>query len=80
MTCNLHQSKLAQGEDVVAGVRTPEDISTLKEKMPHVYEEFVQKVRDLDINVGTGKFGAHMMVDLTNDGPVTILLESKREF
>ena len=31
----------AQGEDVVAGIRTPEDISTLKEKMPSVYEQFV---------------------------------------
>ena len=31
----------AQGEDVVAGIRTPEDISTLKEKMPQVYEQFV---------------------------------------
>ena len=45
-----------------------------------LYEEFVQKVKDLNINVGTGKFGAHMMVDLTNDGPVTILLESRKEF
>ena len=27
-----------------------------------------------------GQFGAHMMVDLTNDGPVTILLESNRTF
>lgn len=45
-----------------------------------LYEEFVQKVRNLGISVGTGKFGAHMMVDLTNDGPVTILLESKKEF
>ena len=45
-----------------------------------LYEEFVKKVRDLGINVGTGKFGAHMMVDLTNDGPVTILLESGKTF
>lgn len=45
-----------------------------------LYEEFIKKIRDLDINVGTGKFGAHMMVDLTNDGPVTILLESRKEF
>lgn len=45
-----------------------------------LYEEFVKKLRDLGINVGTGKFGAHMMVDLTNDGPVTILLESRKEF
>ena len=45
-----------------------------------LYEEFVKKVRDLGINVGTGKFGAHMMVYLTNDGPVTILLESGKSF
>ena len=45
-----------------------------------LYEEFVKKVKDQGINVGTGKFGAHMMVDLTNDGPVTILLESRKEF
>ena len=32
----------AQGEDVVAGVRTPEPISHLKEVMPHVYEEFTR--------------------------------------
>ena len=38
----------AQGEDVVAGVRTPEDISTLKEKMPHVYEEFVKTTEILE--------------------------------
>ena len=35
---------------------------------------------DLMIVTKTGKFGAHMMVDLTNDGPVTILLESNRDF
>ena len=31
-------------------------------------------------DVATGEFGAHMMVELTNDGPVTILLESKKAF
>lgn len=45
-----------------------------------LYEEFVQKIKNQGINVQIGKFGAHMMVDLTNDGPVTILLESKKEF
>lgn len=45
-----------------------------------LYEEFVEKVKNQGINVGTGKFGAHMMVDLINDGPVTILLESRKEF
>lgn len=45
-----------------------------------LYEEFVEKIKKQGINVGTGQFGAHMMVDLTNDGPVTILLESRKEF
>ena len=44
------------------------------------YEEFVEKLRAQGITVGTGVFGAHMMVELTNDGPVTILLESKKAF
>ena len=45
-----------------------------------LYEEFVEKLRAQGITVGTGEFGAHMMVELTNDGPVTILLESKKAF
>ena len=45
-----------------------------------LYEEFVEKLRTQGITVGTGEFGAHMMVELTNDGPVTILLESKKAF
>ena len=32
----------AQGEDVVAGIRTPEPIDTLKKEMPEVYEELVK--------------------------------------
>jgi len=45
-----------------------------------LYEEFIDKVRKEGIVTQTGMFGAHMMVDLTNDGPVTILLESNRDF
>ncbi|HSQ90354.1 D-aminoacyl-tRNA deacylase [Romboutsia sp.] len=45
-----------------------------------LYEEFVEKAKSQDVVVGTGEFGAHMMVDLTNDGPVTILLESNKSF
>ena len=32
----------AQGEDVVAGIRTPEDISTLKDIMPEVHDKFIE--------------------------------------
>ena len=45
-----------------------------------LYEEFIEKARKEGIVTKTGQFGAHMMVDLTNDGPVTILLESRKEF
>lgn len=38
----------AQGEDVVAGVRTPEEISRLKEEMPNIYEEFERIAKTLE--------------------------------
>jgi len=37
----------AQGEDVVAGVRTPQPISKLKEDMPEIYDEFEKIARTL---------------------------------
>ena len=45
-----------------------------------LYEEFIANAKSQGLNVGTGQFGAHMMVDLTNDGPVTILLDSSKSF
>ena len=41
-----------------------------------VYEAFVKALRAEGVPVETGVFGAHMQVELLNDGPVTILLES----
>ena len=38
----------AQGEDVVAGIRTPQPISTLKEEMPEVYEQFYETAKKLE--------------------------------
>jgi D-tyrosyl-tRNA(Tyr) deacylase len=40
-----------------------------------LYERFSAELRRLGITVETGMFGAHMAVELVNDGPVTILLE-----
>ena len=37
--------------------------------------EFAAALRDLGAQVATGQFGAHMQVELVNDGPVTVLLE-----
>ena len=44
------------------------------------YEKFVEKARRLGIKTETGIFGAHMDVKLNNNGPVTILLDSKKVF
>ncbi len=38
-------------------------------------EYFTQRLRDLGVPTQTGQFGAHMDVELCNDGPVTIMLE-----
>jgi D-tyrosyl-tRNA(Tyr) deacylase len=40
-------------------------------------DEFVEKARQLGIEVATGQFGANMNVSLTNQGPVTIIIDSK---
>jgi D-aminoacyl-tRNA deacylase len=42
-----------------------------------LFEKVVKSLRDLQINVQTGRFGANMQVKLTNDGPVTFLLDSR---
>jgi D-tyrosyl-tRNA(Tyr) deacylase len=39
-----------------------------------LYERFVQTLRDLGVRVETGVFGARMVVELVNDGPVTIVV------
>ncbi len=41
-----------------------------------VIDTFVDALRDLGVPVKTGRFGAHMLVELENDGPVTIVLDT----
>lgn len=45
-----------------------------------LYGAFVASVRGAGIPVGTGQFRTHMDVELVNDGPVTLLLDSKKQF
>ena len=45
-----------------------------------LYETFVAAVGGLGISVATGRFRQHMSVSLTNDGPVTLLLDTRGEF
>ena len=50
------------------------------EKGKALYEEFVRAVQAFGVVVETGIFQAHMSVELVNDGPVTILLDSDKLF
>jgi D-aminoacyl-tRNA deacylase len=42
-----------------------------------LYEQVVARARSQGISVATGEFGAHMQVELVNDGPVTVILETE---
>ena len=43
-------------------------------------DDFVRQARALGVTVATGRFGAMMDVELVNDGPVTLLLDSRKTF
>ncbi|MDM7321485.1 MAG: D-tyrosyl-tRNA(Tyr) deacylase [Fervidobacterium sp.] len=45
-----------------------------------LYEKFIELVKNYDVHVETGIFAAHMLVEIHNDGPVTLLLDSKKVF
>jgi D-tyrosyl-tRNA(Tyr) deacylase len=63
------------------GQRRPSFISAAPpEKAATLYEEFTSALRALGITVATGVFQAMMSVELVNEGPVTILLDSDKTF
>ncbi|AAK80230.1 D-tyrosyl-tRNA(Tyr) deacylase [Clostridium acetobutylicum] len=61
--------------------RRPSFIEALSgDKSEKIYNDFVDLCRKEVPNVQTGVFGAHMDVDIQNDGPVTLLIDSKKVF
>ena len=66
--------------DVRKGKRPNFTSSAPLEIAEDLYEDFVLKCKGYDIKVQNGIFGANMKVSLINDGPVTILLDSKKNF
>jgi D-tyrosyl-tRNA(Tyr) deacylase len=63
------------------GQRRPSFISAAPpEQAAALYEEFNKGLRELGITVATGIFQAMMSVELVNEGPVTILLDSDKTF
>lgn len=63
--------------DCRKGRRPSFDLAAPAEQARSLYEYFVAKARETGIRVETGVFQASMAVSLTNDGPVTLLIESR---
>src|SRR6059058_6520961 len=66
--------------DVRRGLRPSWIDAAPPEIAEQLYDFFVRQARATIDNVATGKFQAMMLVELINDGPVTILLDSKKLF
>jgi D-aminoacyl-tRNA deacylase len=66
--------------DVRRGKRPSFDAAARPERARELYEYFVNGVRALGVRCETGVFQATMEVELVNSGPVTILIDSKKQF
>ena len=64
--------------DTTKGRRPGFDLAAPPEEAHALYEEASNRLRAAGLRVETGVFGAHMQVELLNDGPVTFLLDSRR--
>ena len=64
--------------DVRRGLRPSWIEAAAPELAEPLYEFFIAQVRELLSCVATGKFGAEMQVELVNDGPVTLVLDSRQ--
>jgi len=66
--------------DVRRGKRPSFDGAARPEQGRRLYDHFVEKIRAAGLRCETGRFQEMMQVELVNDGPVTILLDSKKTF
>jgi len=66
--------------DVRRGKRPSFDAAARPELARPLYEYFVDKLRSAGLRCETGRFQEMMQVELVNDGPVTILLDSEKTF
>jgi D-tyrosyl-tRNA(Tyr) deacylase len=66
--------------DARKGKRPSFDAAAPPEQARTLYEYFVERVRSTGLTCETGRFQAEMQVELVNEGPVTILLDSTKIF
>ena len=66
--------------DMRKGRRPSFDAAAIPADARRLYEAVVRELRAAGVAVATGEFQARMRVELVNDGPVTILLDSARQF
>ena len=66
--------------DVRKGKRPSFDDAARPEEARKLYEYFVERIRGLGLRCEAGRFQEMMQVELVNDGPVTILLDSEKTF
>ena len=66
--------------DVRKGKRPSFDAAARPEQARQLYERFVERIRVAGVPCETGRFREMMEVELVNDGPVTILLDSGKAF
>jgi D-aminoacyl-tRNA deacylase len=65
--------------DVRKGRRPSFDGAAPPDDARRLYEEFVRELRATHLPVATGEFQAMMQVELVNDGPVTLLIDSRKQ-
>jgi D-tyrosyl-tRNA(Tyr) deacylase len=65
--------------DVRKGRRPAFDAAEAPDAARRIYDDVLVRLRASGVPVETGRFQAHMQVDLANDGPVTILLDSRKK-
>lgn len=70
-------SQFTLGADTSRGNRPGFSLAASPEEGRNLYEAFIMDTKTIGIQVETGEFGANMQVSLTNDGPVTIWLDTE---